>query len=718
MTALLLPQHQALIEASAITPEVAQARGYRSITSRDELQRLGFPASQQLVPALLNPVWSIQGAIGTYQIRPDTPRLRAGKPVKYETVAHSRMVLDVPPATRPHLGNPSVPLWITEGIRKADSGVSHGLAMVALLGVWNWRHTNKHGGKTALPEWEDIALNGREVFIVFDSDVMDKPEVADALARFGAFLGSRRARVRYVYLPNGRGGAKVGLDDYLAAGGSLDRLRAGATTTPRAVERSKWGSVPPYPVHVWPDTLAQYLTQGAAAIDTPVDMAAVPLLSILGGVVGNRRSLALKQNYVVRPAIWTAVLADTTTGKTPSLGLAMALVEDLQATAVDRFDLETAEYEAAQGAGKGTHSTPRTRPVLEHFFTNSCTMEWVAPAARDSAGIAVVRDELLGWFRDLDAYRQGKGGDRQTWLSLWSGGSLKVDRKGSGSIYVRYPVVGLCGGIQPGRFPELARDAAADAFLARFLLSAPDTHVPGWSEATVEPLVLQDAQNLVVGLRMETPRDPLPLSNEARQAFVEWHEDNNAQIEDAPPLMRDVYGKLPAQLGKIALILHCCHDPEAKEPSLPVERMQGAIDLIEYHRAHAQRAYAMLGVDVASRTDPRERRVLRILRKPEAHISDRWVNRTTILDGLRNVPTDDLTDVLETLESAGTIEHRTAPGVTKSTEQWRLIEPSTPFGASGYSDYSAPEGEYPEYSEAPNGYNPDVSVPDRDEALV
>jgi hypothetical protein len=110
------------------------------------------------------------------------------------------MVLDVPPATRPYLGNPAIPLWITEGVRKADSGASRGLTIIALLGVWNWRGTNAHGGKVALPDWECIALNSRRVYLAFDSDATSNPQVAKAVRRLGAFLTSRQADVRYIRL--------------------------------------------------------------------------------------------------------------------------------------------------------------------------------------------------------------------------------------------------------------------------------------------------------------------------------------------------------------------------------------------------------------------------------------------------------------------------------------------------------------------------------------
>ena len=84
-----------------------------------------------------------------------------------------------------------MPLFVTEGVRKGDALVSRGLCTVALLGVWNWRGTNGHGGKAALYEWEYVALNDREVYIVFDSDIVLKPEVYRAMVRVKAFLEGR-----------------------------------------------------------------------------------------------------------------------------------------------------------------------------------------------------------------------------------------------------------------------------------------------------------------------------------------------------------------------------------------------------------------------------------------------------------------------------------------------------------------------------------------------
>lgn len=141
------------------------------------------------------------------------------------------MAVDVPPRVQEHLGDPSRPLWLTEGIRKADAAVTAGLDCLALLGVWNWRSRNTHDGLTTLAFWESVALTDRRVYICFDSDVMLKRSVHAAMVRLGAFQARRGATVAYAYLPS-TDGAKVGFDDYPAAGGTVADLVTNAKTEP------------------------------------------------------------------------------------------------------------------------------------------------------------------------------------------------------------------------------------------------------------------------------------------------------------------------------------------------------------------------------------------------------------------------------------------------------------------------------------------------------
>ena len=260
----LLPQHATMLALSAIDAGVARERGYRSITSTNDLRQLGFSAAQQRVPGLLVPIHGVDGRVALHQLRPDAPRERKGKAVKYETLAGARMCLDAHPRIRPMLADPSRPLWVTEGVKKADAAVSLGLCCIGLLGVFCWRGKNALGAVTALGDWESIALKGRKVFIAFDSDAAQKKTVALALQRLKQFLESRGADVSVVYLSDGDGGQKVGLDDFIAAGGREADLIKLASRTLRQPAAPPAPTIDPDCPYVETPSGLTLITQGKA----------------------------------------------------------------------------------------------------------------------------------------------------------------------------------------------------------------------------------------------------------------------------------------------------------------------------------------------------------------------------------------------------------------------------------------------------------------------
>ena len=108
------------------------------------------------------------------------------------------------------------PLWVTEGCKKADAAVSHGLCCITLMGVSSFK----------VGDWKYIALKGRRVNVCFDSDVMTKPEVGKQLDSLCHFLHEQGAKVYQIILPTLTDQSKTGLDDFLKAQGkqSLDEI--------------------------------------------------------------------------------------------------------------------------------------------------------------------------------------------------------------------------------------------------------------------------------------------------------------------------------------------------------------------------------------------------------------------------------------------------------------------------------------------------------------
>ncbi len=109
-----------IFEESCLGARVAVKRGYRTVTSKAELERLGFGRSQRNVPALLIPIYGPTGEIVLYQSRPESPRIgNQGKPVKYEMPFGASMALDVHPFCRESLVDPASPCSLRRVLRRA-----------------------------------------------------------------------------------------------------------------------------------------------------------------------------------------------------------------------------------------------------------------------------------------------------------------------------------------------------------------------------------------------------------------------------------------------------------------------------------------------------------------------------------------------------------------------------------------------------------------------
>lgn len=230
-----MPGHQRELEESCITPEVAAARRYETVYGTDEdkarLKELRVPRwawrDEMAFPALLLPMYRVTGEEIGLQFKPALPQeAPGGKRQKYASQSGTPNRLDVPPAVADAVRDPSEPLWITEGIKKADCLASFGKPVITLTGVFNWR--SKLG---TLGDWEDVPLQGRTVVICFDSDARDKRSVMLAMQRLGKWLESKQARVLYLITPreverdDGSSVPVKGVDDYLFAGGTMEGLR-------------------------------------------------------------------------------------------------------------------------------------------------------------------------------------------------------------------------------------------------------------------------------------------------------------------------------------------------------------------------------------------------------------------------------------------------------------------------------------------------------------
>lgn len=443
--------------------------------------------------------------------------------------------------------------------------------------------------------------------------------------------------------------------------------------------------VPAFPISVFSAPISNLLREGKAAYGVPADFIGVPLIALVGGTMGDSYRIEIKPGFEERPVVWTAVVAHPGSGKTPASSAARHAVDKLQGAARATYKEALQAHEQDMAAYLALDRTDRgvkpIKPVMEHFFTTDSTLEALAQALDSSAGLTLIRDEVVGFVKSFDAYRGGRGGDRQNWLSLWSSAPIKIDRKSDDPIYVTDPVACVTGGVQPEMLQELAEEAGRrDGFLERFLWGFPDSQTPAWTEDAVSAVTFSQVAEIFGKLRREKPcEEPVRLSEDAKALWVRWYNENVRLTADAPGLLAGVYSKLPVQLARLTLILWALsHADDPTAVRVDAATMSGAIELVEYFRACAHRVMTRFGLAAVTKAGGLAARCYNVLRRA----SGEWVTGTEMNRALGgHTLAADYEAALSELEEMGLVEASTAKAAGgkqgRPSKRWRLLADQT-----------------------------------------
>jgi hypothetical protein len=227
----LLEKHHEDLEASGLSEETIRAAGIYSEADPGKIAAmLGWKkAPGPLGPVLVIPYLDMKGApTGHYRVKPDFPRWDSERrrTIKYESPKGATPLAYYPPKTRAVLKDPSVPLILTEGEKKALKADQEGFPTVGLPGVWSFQKKRPRsavgraeGARKLIDSLKGVVWKDRKVYVVFDSDAAHNRNVRDAEDALVKVLQRKGADVHVVRLPGGvtpdGRQVKVGLDDYL-----------------------------------------------------------------------------------------------------------------------------------------------------------------------------------------------------------------------------------------------------------------------------------------------------------------------------------------------------------------------------------------------------------------------------------------------------------------------------------------------------------------------
>jgi hypothetical protein len=166
----LFPLHLADLKKSGLSDETINQSRINSIDVDELLCVLSGKAPLGIESAYAIAFPPFDDGFERYRIfyKPNCEKdIDGKKKPKYLQVAKAPNRLYIPPKAFSVLDDASIPLWLTEGEKKALWGCQEGLPTVGITGLWNWC---KKGTKNLIDDFDLIRFQGRTVFIVPDSD--------------------------------------------------------------------------------------------------------------------------------------------------------------------------------------------------------------------------------------------------------------------------------------------------------------------------------------------------------------------------------------------------------------------------------------------------------------------------------------------------------------------------------------------------------------------
>ena len=239
-----------------------------------------------------------------------------------------------------------------------------------------------------------------------------------------------------------------------------------------------------FPIDIFPKPIQSYIIECNETLDSSIDYMGCSMLWLISVIVGNSIQIEVKKGWNETATIWLAVVGKAGLGKTPSIHNIIKPLLSANNKEIKNYIKQAEKYEYYEkltAKEKKEHEEIH-KPKKSQFIANDITIEALVELHQENKNsIGVFKDELAGWFKDMNKYREGS--DLEFWLSTWSGKAISLNRKTAKSSFVDKPLVSVLGGIQPSILNSFyTEDNKDNGFMDRMLLTYPNLDIEKWND--------------------------------------------------------------------------------------------------------------------------------------------------------------------------------------------------------------------------------------------
>lgn len=201
------PEHLSDLKLSGLSDDMIEKAGLFSVPPCDIKGILGKAYGDKVNSVLAFPYG--QNGFCRFKLFPPI-KDKDGHKVKYFQPPGSGVHLYLPAGIEECLSDPSIPLSIVEGEKKALKAVQEGITAIGIGGIWNFKEKGEDG---LIADFDNIPLKGRVINLIPDGDYQRNKSVQKAVLTLAEKLKQKGAIPFLISLPDGD--EKIGLDDFL-----------------------------------------------------------------------------------------------------------------------------------------------------------------------------------------------------------------------------------------------------------------------------------------------------------------------------------------------------------------------------------------------------------------------------------------------------------------------------------------------------------------------
>ena len=390
-----------------------------------------------------------------------------------------------------------------------------------------------------------------------------------------------------------------------------------------------------------PGILGEITKAVSIATETPLELAAGSIVSVLGTACHGKFIVQVKTGYTEPVNIWVIVALDPANRKSSVLMKMTRPLSEWERRKCKEFEPIIREAKSVwqnQQArlkslrGKYGKAKPGDLKGIEAEILEiekelvevpNQPQVWSQDVTTERLGsLMAEHDEKMsilsaeGGIFDIIGGRYSNGiPNLDLYLQSHSGDPVKVDRGSREPVYLDHPALSL--GLSPQ--PEVLRGLVdkpgfrGKGLLARFLYLLPKTNL-GYRKLESEPVsgnVENEYCELVYSLldieqAVDEQGEKIPyilkLSNKAYQEWLEFARVVEKDLREGGRFeyITDWAGKLPGAAARIAGLLHCAENPyQPWAERISLETMQRSLELASIFSSHALIAFDIMGSDKA-----------------------------------------------------------------------------------------------------------------------